>query len=215
MDQAVLPRPADRAGLRVPAGLLLLALVPAVAGAWRLGELAGTPVVTPANARFVADPLPVVLHIASALPFTLLGAFQFVPGLRRQGRGWHRTLGRLLAPLGLVAAVTGLWMTLSYPWAEGDGVVAYGLRLLFGAAMTASVLLGLSAVVRRDFAAHGAWMTRAYAIGMGAGTQVLTHLPLFLLVGRPEGLGRAVAMGAGWIINVAVAEWAIRRPRTT
>ena len=67
---------------------------------------------------------------------------------------------------------------------------------------------------RRDFTSHGAWMTRAYAIGLGAGTQVLTHIPWFVLAGtRPGELPRAVMMGAGWAINVVVAEWIIRRGR--
>ena len=59
--------------------------------------------------------------------------------------------------------------------------------------------------------AHGAWMIRAYALGMGAGTQVLTHLPWFLLAGYPGEWTRAILMGAGWVINVAVAEWIIRK----
>jgi hypothetical protein len=55
-------------------------------------------------------------------------------------------------------------------------------------------------------------MIRAYAIGLGAGTQVLTHLPWFLLAeGKPGEGPRAVMMGAGWLINVIVAEWIIRR----
>jgi hypothetical protein len=78
-----------------------------------------------------------------------------------------------------------------------------------GAAMTWSIGAGLVAIRRRDFTAHGAWMTRAYAIGMGAGTQVLTHLPWFALVGRPDENTRAVLMGAAWAINAVVAEHAI------
>jgi hypothetical protein len=54
-------------------------------------------------------------------------------------------------------------------------------------------------------------MTRAYAIGMGAGTQVLTHLPWFILIGDTGVASRAVLMGAGWGINLIVAEIAIRR----
>jgi hypothetical protein len=54
-------------------------------------------------------------------------------------------------------------------------------------------------------------MTRAYAIGMGAETQVLTHLPWFILVGKPGESERAALMGAGWVINLVVAEWVIRR----
>jgi hypothetical protein len=54
-------------------------------------------------------------------------------------------------------------------------------------------------------------MVRAYAIGLAAGTQVFT-----------EGFGGAIfgtgvlaadlAKGAGWVINLAVAEWILRRP---
>jgi hypothetical protein len=32
-----------------------------------------------------------------------------------------------------------------------------------------------------------------------------------LFVGKPEGLGRALLMAASWVINIAVAEWIIRR----
>lgn len=197
---------------RVPAMLILLSLVPAAAGTARLAELAGRTEVTAANARFFAQPLPVVLHILSVIPFSILGALQFSAGFRRRRRGWHRAAGRVLAVCGLVAAMTGLWMAHFYPWPEGDGEVLYVLRLVFGSAMVVSMVLGVDAIRRRDFGAHGAWMTRAYAIGMGAGTQVLTHLPYFMLVGTtPNESSRAVMMGAGWVINLVVAEWVIRR----
>jgi uncharacterized membrane protein len=201
-----------RSGWRVPALLILLSLVPAIAGTARIAELARGAAITPANARFFAMPLPVVLHVVAVIPFGILGAFQFAPAFRRRHRGWHRAAGRVLAVCGLLAALTGLWMTLVYPWPAGDGVGVYVERLVFGTAMLGSMALALDAIRRRDFAAHGAWMTRAYAIGMGAGTQVLTHLPWFLLAdGRPGELPRAVMMGAGWVINVVVAEWVIRR----
>jgi hypothetical protein len=80
--------------------------------------------------------------------------------------------------------------------------------------MLASMVLGLDAIRRRNFNAHGDWMIRAYAIGMGAGTQVLTHLPYFVFVGTPDESTRAVLMAAGWVINVVVAEWVIRKGRT-
>jgi uncharacterized membrane protein len=196
----------------VPATLILLSLVPAVAGTARLAELARGADVTAANARFFAQPLPVVLHILAVIPYSIVGAFQFSAAFRRRRRNWHRAAGRVLAVFGLVAALTGLWMAHFYPWPEGDGQVVYLERLVFGSAMVVSIVLALAAVRRRDFASHGAWMTRAYAIGLGAGTQVLTHLPWFILVdGKPGESGRAVMMGAGWVINVIVAEWIIRR----
>lgn len=77
--------------------------------------------------------------------------------------------------------------------------------------MALSLVLGIAAVRRRDFARHRAWMIRAYAIGLGAGTQVLTHLPLLLFPAFQGESTRALCMGAGWVLNLAVAEWLIRR----
>ena len=194
--------------------LILLALVPAAFGTARLVELAGDAGVTAANARFIAQPLPVALHILAVVPYSIVGAFQFAPAFRRRRRGWHRAAGRVLAPLGLLGALTGLWMAHFYPWPAGDGQLVYLERLVFGSAMVASIVLALHAIRRRDFVSHGEWMTRAYAIGLGAGTQVLTHLPWALFVGGGPGeLPRAVMMGAGWVINVVVAEWIIQRRR--
>jgi uncharacterized membrane protein len=204
--------PTRWAGWGVPALLILLSLVPAVAGTARLAELARGAGPTASNARFLAQPLPVVLHILAVVPFSLLGALQFSPVFRRRRRGWHRAAGKALAACGLVGALSGLWMAHFYPWPEGDGEGLYLLRLAFGSAMALSIVLAVAAVRRRDFAAHGAWMTRGYAIGMGAATQVLTHLPWFLLAdGKPGEGARTVMMGAGWVINLAVAEWVVRR----
>jgi uncharacterized membrane protein len=202
----------NKADWLVPTALIALSLVPAVAGTVRLTQLAGDTAVTPENARFLASPVPVSIHILSVIVYSILGAFQFSPGLRRRRRGWHRAAGKIVAVCGLLAALSGLWMTLFYPWPAGDGQVLYLERLVFGSAMVASVVLALNAIRRRDFKSHGEWMIRAYAIGLGAGTQVLTHLPWFILVeGKPGEGARAVMMGAGWAINVVVAEWIIRR----
>lgn len=198
----------------VPSALITLSLVPAIAGTARLAQLAGGAAVTPENARFFAAPVPVMIHIVAAVTYSMLGAFQFSRGFRRRHRPWHRAAGRIIGVCGLAVAMSGLWMAQFYPWPEGDGVLVYAERLVFGSAMLVSMVLGLYAIRSRDFASHGAWMTRAYAIGLGAGTQVLTHLPWFLLVdAKPGETPRAVMMGAGWVINVIVAEWVIRRQR--
>jgi uncharacterized membrane protein len=171
------------------------------------------PVPSPENARFFASPLPVVLHIVSVTLYSLLGAFQFVPSFRRHRRVWHRGVGRILIPCGLVAALSGLWMTLFYPMPRYDGELVYALRLLFGSHMLLSILLGVAAIRRRDFVQHGNWMMRGYAIGLGAGTQVLTGAAAALIASPPNELSRALLMGAGWVINLAVVEWMIRRRR--
>jgi Predicted membrane protein (DUF2306) len=205
------PAKAGVAGWLLPVSLLMLSFIPIAAGAFRLTQLAGGAQITPANARFFASPLPVVLHIVSVTIFSLLGAFQFDPGFRRRRPVWHRAAGRILIPSGLVAALSGLWMTLFYPWAVGDGLLLYGLRLLFGSLMLGSIFLGVAAIWRRDFVQHGHWMMRGYAIGLGAGTQALTLMTWTLLIGKPEEFVRALLMGAGWVINLLVVEWVIRR----
>jgi uncharacterized membrane protein len=197
----------------VPAGLLLLSFIPIAGGAFRMTQLAGGQI-TPANARFFASPLPVVLHVFSVTIFSLLGAFQFAPSFRRRHPAWHRAAGRILIPSGLVAALSGLWMSHFYPWPDGDGLILYGLRLLFGSVMLLSILLGVAAIQRRDFVQHGHWMVRGYAIGVGAGTQALTQMAWMLLVGKPDELAKAMLMGAGWVINLGVAEWIIRKSQT-
>ncbi|MGO3192093.1 MAG: DUF2306 domain-containing protein, partial [Microbacterium sp.] len=99
----------------IAAGLIVLALIPSLAGAVRVGEIATDAPVTPENARFIEMPLPVILHIVGALVYSLVGAFQFLPGLRRRHIGWHRFAGRyLLVPAGLIVALSGLWMTAFY-----------------------------------------------------------------------------------------------------
>lgn len=195
----------------IPAALIALSLVPALAGTVRVAEIARGAAITPDNARFFAAPLPVLVHIPAVIVYSMLGAFQFSPGFRRRSPKWHRAAGRILIPCGLLTALSGLWMTLTYPWPTGDGELVFVERIIFGSGMLAAIVFGIDAIRRRDFTSHGQWMIRAYAIGLGAGTQVFTHLPWFLLMdGKPSGMPRAVMMGAGWVINVVVAEWMIR-----
>lgn len=193
------------------ASLLLLSAIPLAVGVFRLSELVGGAKITPANARFFAVPLPVVLHILSVGVYVILGAFQFTTRFRRRRPGWHRVAGRLLVACGLVVGLSALWMTVFYPRPVGDGDLLFVFRLLFGSAMIVCIVLGFGAIRRGDVTRHRAWMMRGYAIGLGAGTQVLTLLAGELIAGPPGELNRALLMGAAWVINLAVAERAIRK----
>ena len=198
----------------LPAALCALSAIPLIAGAARLIGLAGAAHVTPDNARFFASPLPVVAHVLGAMAFAWLGAFQFSPTFRRRHPTWHRWAGRVAVLGGLVAAPSGVWMAHFYPWPAEDGRALYLERLLFGPAMLVSLLLSFWAARGRDIARHRAWMLRAYAIGMGAGTQALLHLPWLLLFGKPSADAKALVMAAGWLINLAVVEHRLRYGQT-
>jgi len=191
--------------------LVALSAIPLTAGGLRLIQLAGGPPVIPADGRFSGFPAALVVHILGAAVFALVGVLQLVPRFRRRHRAWHRRAGRVVAVAGLLVAGSALWLTLSYLPQPGTGELLFVLRLLFGSAMVGCLVLGFTAIRRRDIAAHRAWMLRAYAIGLAAGTQAFT-----------EGFGEALfgtgvlqadlAKGAAWVINLAVAEWVIRRP---
>ena len=200
-------------GWRVPLALIAVILIPAIFGGLRLVELAGGPDLMPANPRFAASPLPVVVHIISAVAYAVLGAFQFSAALRRRRPGWHRAAGRVLVVLGLAVAFSAVWLTQFLPRQPGTGELAYLFRLAFGSGMAASIILGFTAIRRGDVARHRAWMTRAYALALGAGTQVFTQGIGYAAFGTSE-LTADLSLGAGWAINLAVAEYIIRRHRS-
>jgi uncharacterized membrane protein len=199
----------------VPVALVALSAIPLTAGALRLVQLAGGPAVMPADHRFTGFPLPLVMHIVGATTFALVGSLQFVPRVRRRHRAWHRRAGRLVAVAGLLVAISALWMTLFYEPQPGTGALLFLLRLVSAPAMAACLVLGVAAIRRRDIAAHRAWMIRAYAIGLGAGTQVFTEGFGEAIFGTGEVRGD-LTKGAAFVINLTVAEWSIRRgsPRT-
>lgn len=198
-------------GWLAPAGLVALSFVPVVAGGLRLTELAGGPAALPDVERFAGLSLPLVVHIVGASVYCVLGAFQFPARFRGRHRGWHRVAGRVLVGCGLLAALSGLWLTFSAGPLPGDGVLLQAIRLVVGSLMVFAIVAGFAAAMRRDFVRHRAWMIRGYAIGQGAGTQALTQLPWVVLVGEAQGLSRALLLAAGWAINLAVAELIIRK----
>ena len=122
----------------------------------------------PTNPRIDASPAPLVLHVAAAAVFAVVGAFQFPARVRRVHPAWHRRAGRVLVAAGLALAGSGLWMTLFYPGAPG-GDLLWTVRMVVGSA-TSQHRLGVTVIRRRDVAAHRAWMIRADALVLAGGT---------------------------------------------
>lgn len=191
-------------------GLLVLAAVPVAAGTTRLVELAGGPPVLPVNPRIAASPTSAIIPITSGALYLLAGILQFSAAFRRRWPQGHVRAGRLLAVLGLAVAASALWMTMFNPREAGTGSLHYVSRLAFGFGMAACLVLGVAAIRRRTLEGHRAWMMRAYALAAGAGTQVFTQGLAEGVVGDGE-LSSGLALGAGWVINLAVGEYAIGR----
>jgi uncharacterized membrane protein YozB (DUF420 family) len=197
---------------RVTAPLVALTAVPLLAGIVRLSGLSAGGPITPDNAHFFVSPAPVIIHIVASLFYCLLGALQFSQ-VRRNNITWHRIAGRMLVLMGLLSSLSGLWMTLFYGIpAALQGVLLYLARILVGAGMTYALILAWIKIRQKDVTAHRAWMIRAYALGQGAGTQVLIMLPPAILLGGDiAGMPRDILMSTAWVINLLFAEWIIRR----
>src|SRR3982074_3007233 len=103
----------------------------------------------PANPRITASPMPVIVHIVSAVVYAILGAFQFSTGLRRRWPAWHRVAGRGLVGRGLAVPFAAVGVPAFSPRVPG-GELGHVFRLAFGTGMAASIILGFNAIRRRD-----------------------------------------------------------------
>lgn len=193
--------------------LLLLCLIPILAGIYRLWMLyTGNSSIE--NSRFINMPVPVVIHILSMIIYAPLSVVQFVPSLRSKLIRYHKKIGLILVVAGLLVAISGLWMTQFYPRTGYDGFSLYLLRWAVGLVILFSIFCALRKLFTRQFIMHGDWMLRAYALSMGAGTQVFTHIPLYIFPSIQSEQSRFWAMASGWCINIIFAEWIIQKNKT-
>jgi uncharacterized membrane protein len=200
-------------GRLIPAGLILLSILPLVGGTMRMVDLAvGEP--APSSARYFESPSPIVVHAMSSLTYFILGAFQFSPSLRRNNPGWHRKAGYVLIPSGLLCALSGAWMAYFYPPLFGTGTAVAIIRVVVAASIAAFICMGVVAIRERNIAAHRAWMMRAYALVIAAGTQPITLAPIIVFPNLQGELGFTLGLTAGWVLNLLVAERLIRRTAT-
>jgi hypothetical protein len=197
-------------GRRVPVFLISACLLPTAFGLYRLGQIVAGRNFSLAFTPDAVDQLPLFIHVIGALGFLLLGALQILPGWRHRRPRWHKKIGRWAAPLGVIGALAGVWLTLAHPDINGD-LLFWG-RLAAGLFWIAAITLALRAITRRDFKTHGAWMIRAYAIALPAGTLAFIMLPLVLVIGEDghEYLFEVIQVLA-WPAHLAIAEWIIRR----
>ena len=171
------------------------------------GPAMGVPAV--AGSRPLASSVAAVAHIVAMTVYCLLGAFQFSPALRGRRR-WHRTAGRVLIPVGFVAALGAAWLAVFFS-GPPDQLPLAMVRLVFASAMLVFVALGTAAVIRRAFVMHGDWMARAYAIGVGNGTQSLVVILWTVPLGEVDAWGETWLVATGTLITALVAEILIQR----
>jgi hypothetical protein len=158
---------------------------------------------------YVAHLAFLMTHILASMLAILVGAFQFLPPLRK-GRllNVHRWLGRTYLLSILFGGLSGLYMA---QFAHG-GIIA---RLGFGVLACLWLYTGFLAYKRirnKDLEGHRQWMIRNYALTF-AGVMLRVWVPLTTGLGADFTTAYVIIAWACWVPNLLVAEWIIRRMR--
>ena len=161
----------------------------------------------PVVANAFANPY-LAIHVISGVVALLAGPFQFVARIRESRPAFHRAMGRVYFAASIVAAPSGLVLsvgTTAGPVAGwGFGISAVLVPLL--------AWLGVRAAIDRRIDDHRDWMLRSYAIIANAITLRLM-LPAAGFMGIGFFTAYPIIAWIGWITNLAVAEYVIRRRR--
>lgn len=163
--------------------------------------------------RLATVPVAFFLHALSGVLFGVLGPLQFVRALRLRFGTLHRLAGRIFVLAGAGLALSGLGLLLQVQ------SITTGLldaaRGVFGLALIAALVRGVTAARAHDMLCHRAWMIRAYAIGMGTGPVALVMFPIYLVTGEPPmGLASDIVVVGMWLFTIALGEWVTRKMAT-
>ena len=189
--------------------LLIATFIPIVTAAIRVYEIPAGKLPDDAI-KFAAVPVSLFVHALGGMLFGLLGPLQFAGVLKRRFGRLHRITGRIFVVCGLMLGLSSLRLLAEFP--DGSTWVLVSARLVAGLAMSGALIWATFAIWRGNVAQHRAWMIRAYAIGMGPATISFIMLPIFLITGEaPKGYAADMLFVVSWGINIAIAEWAIRR----
>ena len=146
--------------------------------------------------------------MAGAAAALVLGALQFLPGLRRGFGPPHRWTGQVYVAGCLVGGAAGLILA---PGSHAGPIASAGFGGL-AVIWIATTLLGWRAAVRGRLSEHRRWMIRSWALTLAAVT-LRIYLPLVMVLDLPFlPWYRAISFLA-WVPNLVAAELWLRRTR--
>lgn len=159
---------------------------------------------------YVANPIPLLMHIAGSMLATILGPFQFLRKTRT-GRYLkiHRWLGRVYLLGVLFGGVGGAYM----------GTIAYGGPIARLGLMTVAALWLVSGFMayinsrNKKIEQHRQWMVINYAITF-AGVTLRLWQVIFGIIGLDFLTGYIIVTWLSWIPNLLVALWINSRKRS-
>lgn len=148
------------------------------------------------------------IHIVGGVAALLVGPLQLLASVRAKHPRLHRLSGRIYVAGCVIGAPSGFILALgttSGPVAASGFAIPALLWPLFTWA-------GVRAIAQRRVDEHREWMLRSYAITANAITLRLL-LPMSMLLGIGFFTAYPVIAWLGWILNLAGAEYYIRRTR--
>lgn len=163
------------------------------------------------QSRYVDHPLITAIHMLTGIAFVVLAPIQFNKKLRQKYRKAHRVLGRVLLVSALIAGIYGLLAVVRFPAYGGISTVAAGW--FFGPLFLYSLVRAFWHIRKREVAQHREWMIRAFALGLGVGTQRI-FIGLFAALGGfriDEVFG--TSLWIGFALNLVIAEIWIQKTR--
>ncbi|PAX07068.1 DUF2306 domain-containing protein [Sphingomonas lenta] len=150
------------------------------------------------------------VHVAASATALLLGAFQFLPGLRSHRPALHRWTGRIYAVGCLIGGAAGLVIAFG---STAGPVATLGFGLL-AVAWLVTTAQGWRLARARRYAEHRAWMIRSWSLTLAAVTLRL-GLAGIALSGLPFRESYLAVSFLCWVPNLLAAELYLRSARRT
>lgn len=152
---------------------------------------------------YIANPIPLLMHIAGSMLATILGPFQFLRKIRT-GRYLkiHRWLGRVYVLGVLFGGVGGAYMgTIAY----GGPIARLGLMTI-AALWLVSGYMAYTNIRNKKIEQHRKWMVINYAITFAGVTLRLWQI-VFGVIGLDFLTGYIIVTWLSWVPNLLVALW--------
>ena len=148
------------------------------------------------------------IHVYSAIFVLLAGFTQFNAKILTQYPSLHRVLGYLYAGFVLLlAAPSGIYIG----WFANGGLIAKTSFIILGISWFWFTMSAMRLIIERKIKAHKNMMYRSFALATSAITLRLWKVILvYLFHPAPMDVYQIIAW-LGWIPNLLIAEWLIRK----
>ena len=153
---------------------------------------------------FGRHPIITLIHILPGALFMILGPLQFIPGIRRRYRWFHRLSGRIYIIAAYIIGLSALYMPFVIRPLGGPKEPA--ATSLFAILFLVSLSKAWWSIVHKQVALHREWMIRAFSIGLAVGTIRPIVALFFVFSGLPPQTFFGTAFWIGFTLNLLAAE---------